>query len=59
MITERQIRKLVNEHVKDMDSLFYIEKVAAKTNFLAGVIAILKFQNKNDVRFMNPIKHEL
>lgn len=58
MITERQIRKLMNEHVKDMDSSFEIEKVSVKINFLAGVIAVLKLQGKNDCRFMNPIKHE-
>lgn len=39
MITKRQIRKLVDEHIKDMDSSFGIDEVAARLNFLAGVIA--------------------
>ena len=58
MITERQIRKLMEEHVKDMDDSFEAEKVAAKENFLAGAIAILKLININDMRFLNPIKYE-
>lgn len=58
MITERQIKKLMEEHIKNMDSSFEAEKVAAKENFLAGAIAILKLLNSNDFRFMNQIKHD-
>lgn len=49
---------MMNEHVIDIDDLFEIEKLAAKVSFLAGAIAILKLLNKNDLRFMNQIKHE-
>lgn len=59
MITERQIRKLMDEHLQNMDGSFEIDKVAAKVNFLAGVIAVLKLQNRNDIRFMNPIINKL
>lgn len=58
MITKRQIRKLVEEHVKGMNGSFEIEKVSAKANFLAGIIAILRLQSMNDIRFMNQIKYE-
>lgn len=58
MITSRQIRKLVDEHVKDREGLFEIDKMAARVNFLAGVIAVLKLQNRNDIRFMNIVKSE-
>lgn len=53
MITELQIWKLVDEHVKDMDISYGSEITFAKLNFLAGLIAILKWQNNNDFRFMN------
>lgn len=58
MITVRQIRKMTNEHVKNIDDSFEIEKLAAKINFLAGAIAVLKLLNKNDLRFMNTVKYE-
>lgn len=58
MITSRQIRKLADEHVKGMDGSFEIEKISAKLNFLAGVMAVLRLQNKNDFRFMDKIKYE-
>lgn len=58
MITERQIRKLMDEHVKSMDISFKIDEIAAKVNFMAGAIAVLKCIEKNDIRFMNQIKSE-
>lgn len=58
MITERQIKKLMEAHVKDMDDSFEAEKVAAKENFLAGAVAIIKLLNSEDMRFIHPIKYE-
>ena len=58
MITERQIRKLMDEHVKDMDGSFEIDRITARVNFIAGVIAVLKLQGENDTRFMHQIKYE-
>lgn len=58
MITERKIRKLMDEHVQNMNSSFGIDEVAARLSFIAGVIAILKLLKSNDMRFMNITKYE-
>ena len=43
----------MEEHIANMDISFEAEKVAARENFLAGAITILKLINRNDMRFMN------
>lgn len=60
MITERQIRKLMEEHIDDINiniSVTYeVDNVTARVNFLAGAIAIMKLINRNDLRFINQEK---
>ena len=58
MITECKIKKLLDEHVKNMNNSFEGEIVFAKLHFIAGAIAILKIQNNSDFRFMNKIEYK-
>ncbi|MBK5262948.1 MAG: hypothetical protein JJE17_10340 [Peptostreptococcaceae bacterium] len=53
MITEREITKLIIEHVQDMNGLFEIDRIIAESNFIAGIIAVLKLQESKDFRFTN------